>query len=66
MSCWIHRWNTIKDTVLHQYQQCSKCGQRRILDLRVHGDGYQPIDYDWVATGRFVTPESIMNPEEQD
>lgn len=46
--CFWHKWITERDAGITQYQRCSRCGGRRILQ----GDtGYQPIDYGYLFKG---------------
>lgn len=46
--CFWHKWITERDTGITQYQKCSRCGGRRILQ----GDsGHQPIDYGYLFKG---------------
>lgn len=54
MKLCIHWYHEIKNTGLHSYQQC-RCGKRRIIS---GSGGYQPVDRDWVRTGRW----SIVSP----
>ena len=52
-----HKWKTVKDTGKHIYQQCSKCGKRRII--AVFNGGYQPTDQLWIDTGEFTKPPPL-------
>lgn len=45
-----HKWRTIKDTTIHKYIQCKKCGKRAITG---GSGGYQPIDKQWIESGVF-------------
>ena len=42
----LHDWETVKDTVKYQYQECRICEKRRLVTMSV--SDYQPIDYDWL------------------
>ena len=41
-----HKWETKKDTGINRYQECLRCGKRRIVTYRL--GGYQPIDRNWL------------------
>ena len=40
-----HKWHTMNDTGVHQYQRCQRCGARRIL--KQVGAAHQPIHSWW-------------------
>jgi len=40
-----HKWRTVHDTGVHEYQRCQRCGARRIL--KVFDGGYQPVHEWW-------------------
>ena len=46
-SCWFfHKWEVKKDTGFTVYSKCKKCSARKIE--QPEGQGYQPIDSDWL------------------
>lgn len=48
--CWMHRDDIVRDTYIHEYRRCRRCGGRQI---RVVGRGSQPVDTHWLKTGEW-------------
>ena len=44
-----HNYQEIKNTSKWSYQQCNKCGKRRIIEINFNG--YQPIDNEFLKRG---------------
>jgi hypothetical protein len=40
-----HKFRRIKDTGKSRYDECERCGERRVLQ---EIEGHQPIDWDWL------------------
>jgi hypothetical protein len=43
----VHRWRVWADTAKYQYQECQRCGARRLVTMQ--REGYQPIDRAWLS-----------------
>lgn len=44
--CWLpHTYRTIFDNGNHEYEECLRCGHRRVI---VHTLGKTPPNYNWV------------------
>ena len=43
----IHKWETKRNTGKYHYQECVKCGKRRVMESTAYF-GYQPIDSGWI------------------
>lgn len=57
--CFIHHYILVRDTGFSMYMQCRKCGNRKVMQPQ--GVGYQPIDQQWLITGRFSRPVNPPN-----
>lgn len=56
----LHRWEVVKDTGVHLYLRCKRCGNREIR--RVMFSGHRPIDENWLKTGKWSTPLDRFDP----
>lgn len=50
----LHSWVECKNTGITIYRKCKSCHIRNIHQY--HGGGYQPIDRQWLDTGKFFEP----------
>jgi hypothetical protein len=44
-------WETVRDSGVYHYQVNRRTGERRVF--RVIIGGYQPVDSEWIRTGRW-------------
>lgn len=47
----LHRFAVVRDTGLHHYRRCARCGARDVV--RLAPIGHQPVDYHWLETGEW-------------
>ncbi|GIO57905.1 hypothetical protein J21TS7_62230 [Paenibacillus cineris] len=41
-----HKWITAKRSNKYRYQECTKCGKRRVIET--FSGGHQPVDVAWL------------------
>ncbi len=46
-----HHWRLAHDTGAHHYEECARCGARRVL--RVNPLGHQPVHREWLCGGEW-------------
>lgn len=54
-----HCWKIVRDNGKTVYEKCSVCEKRRI---RQRQGGYQPVDYQWIKTGKWSYGEKRLVP----
>jgi len=57
-----HKWETVKRSNKYRYQECRKCGKRRVFEA--FEGGYQPVDSAWIEEGnkrKGLTPGDKVN-----
>ena len=47
----LHRWRIARNTHVHIYKECRRCRHRIIVRVAWGG---QPVDEQWLRTGKFV------------
>ena len=48
-----HRWRLERDTIVHQYVVCRRCGRREVFRAWPF-IGHQPVDMGWVIGGEWT------------
>lgn len=47
--CLFHDWDLVHSTGRHDYEQCTRCQARRIVDVDAHAPTSETVDVDWAC-----------------
>jgi hypothetical protein len=64
MKCFLffHKWEMARNTGIHQYFECWKCKNRKVVSAAIFRWSLQPIDMQWLETGIWWKPGTPPSP----